>query len=110
MDPNQKDPNVMTFMMQIIQEKHGDSVDSKFLEEEASRLYDEFGDRLVSYFEPMLTEEQRNQFDELVTQGADQDKLLEFLVGSIDNLEQRILDTLNQFKAEYMNKPAAQNS
>ncbi|MBU0975923.1 MAG: hypothetical protein ABIE03_03400 [Patescibacteria group bacterium] len=107
MDLNQKDPNVMTFMMQMIQEKHGDSVDSKFLEEEATKLYDEFGDRLVGYFEPMLTDEQKGQFDELVTQGSDQDKLLEFLVGSIDNLEQRILDTLNQFKSEYMGRSSA---
>ena len=102
MDPNQRDPNVMTFMMQIIQEKHGDSVDSAFLQEEAVRLYDEFGDKLVSYFEPMLTDEQKTQFDGLVSQGSDQNKLLEFLIGAIENLEQKILDTLNQFKNEYL--------
>lgn len=102
MDLTQKDPNVMAFMMQIVQEKHGDSVDSKFLEEESNRLYDEFGDRLVSYFEPMLSEEQKKQFDVLVSEGADQEKLLEFLVGSIEDLEQKILDTLTQFKNEYL--------
>ena len=102
MDPNQRDPNVMTFMMQIIQEKHGDSVDSKFLQEESERLYDEFGDRLVNYFEPMLSDEQKVQFDQLVAQGVDQNKLLEFLIGAIDDLEQKILDTLNQFKNEYI--------
>jgi hypothetical protein len=102
MDLNQKDPNVMSFMMQMVQEKHGDSVDSKFLEEESSKLYDEFGDRLVSFFEPMLTDEQKTQFDALVQQGADQNKLLEFLIGAIENLEQKILDTLMQFKNEYM--------
>lgn len=104
MDPNYRDPNVMTFMMQMIQEKHGDNVDSKFLEEEANKLYDDFGDRLVSYFEPMLTDEQRAQFDQLVSGGSDQEKLLEFLIGSIENLEQRILETLTQFKDEYMAK------
>jgi hypothetical protein len=104
MDLNQKDPNVMSFMMQVVQEKHGDSVDSKFLEEESSKLYDQFGDKLVDYFEPMLTEEQKVQFDQLVQQGVDQSKLLEFLIGSIENLEQKILDTLMQFKTEYLNK------
>ncbi len=98
----QRDPNVMAFMMQIIQEKKGDSVDSNTLQQEAVKLYDEFGDRLVSYFEPMLSEEQKQQFDNLVGQGADQNQLLEFLVGAIDNLEQKILDTLTQFKNEYM--------
>ncbi|MFC1780191.1 hypothetical protein ACFLY9_00640 [Patescibacteria group bacterium] len=104
MDLNQKDPNVMSFMMQVVQEKHGDSVDSKFLEEESSKLYDQFGDKLVDYFEPMLTEEQKVQFDKLVKEGADQNKLLEFLIGSIENLEQKILDTLMQFKTEYLSK------
>jgi hypothetical protein len=102
MDPNQKDPNVMTFMMQVVQEKHGDAVDSKFLQEESERLYDEFGDRLVSYFEPLLSEDQKTQFDQLVAQGADQNRLLGFLVGAIDDLEKKILDTLNQFKNEYL--------
>jgi len=102
MDLTQKDPNVMSFMMQMVQEKHGDSIDSKFLQEESDKLYEEFGDRLVSYFEPMLTDEQKGQFDTLVGQGSDQDKLLEFLIGAIDNLEQKILDVLMQFKNEYL--------
>lgn len=102
MDLTQKDPNVMSFMMQMVQEKHGNETDSKFLQEEADKLYEEFGDRLVSYFEPMLTEEQKTQFDNLVSQGADQDKLLEFLIGAVENLEQKILDVLMQFKNEYL--------
>jgi hypothetical protein len=102
MDYTQKDPNVMTFMMQMVQEKHGDNVESDFLQKEADRLYEDFGDRLVNYFEPMLTEEQKTQFDQLVAQGADQEKLLEFLISAIDNLEQRILDILTQFKNEYI--------
>jgi len=102
MDFVQKDPNVMTFMMQIVQQKYGNEVESKFLEEEANKLYDEFGDKLVNYFEPMLTEEQRTQFDKLVQEGADQNKLLEFLIASIENLEQKILDILNQFKNDYL--------
>ena len=102
MDPAQKDPNVMAFMMQMVQEKHGNEVDPKFLEQESEKLYEEFGDNLVNYFEPMLTDEQKTQFDQLVQQGAAQDKLLEFLIGAIENLEQKILEVLNQFKTRYM--------
>lgn len=98
----QKDPNVLAFMMQIVQEKHGDNIDSNFLEEEANRLYDEFGDNLVNYFEPMLSEEQKQQFDQLVSQGVGQDVLLEFLIGAIENLEQKIIGVLGQFKNKYM--------
>lgn len=104
MDPNTKDPNVMAFMMQMVQEKHGNEIDGKFLEEESNRLYEEFGDNLVSYFEPMLTEDQKKQFDQLVSAGSEQDKLLEFLLGAIENLEQKILGVLTQFKSRYMNQ------
>lgn len=102
MNPEQKDPNVMAFMMQMVQEKHGNEVESKFLEEESNKLYEEFGNNLVNYFEPMLTDDQKTQFDQLVQQGSSQDKLLEFLVGAIENLEQKILQVLAQFKNKYM--------
>ncbi len=102
MDLSQKDPNVMSFMMQMVQEKQGDNIDSKFLEEESSRLYNEFGDKLVGYFEPMLSDDQKKQFDALVQEGADQNRLLEFLVGAIENLEQKILDVLMRFKNDYI--------
>ena len=98
----QKDPNVLAFMMQIVQEKHGDNIDSKFLDEEANRLYDEFGDNLVNYFEPMLSVEQKQEFDQLVAQGSKQDVLLDFLIGAIENLEQKIIGVLGQFKNKYM--------
>lgn len=105
MDQVQKDPYVMAFMMQIVQEKHGDLIDSKFLEQEASRLYEEFGDKLVSYFEPMLTEEQSLQFDNLVKGGADQSILVNFLMNSIENLQERIQEVLIQFKNDYIGVP-----
>jgi len=92
----------MSFMMQMVQEKQGDNIDSKFLEEESSRLYNEFGDKLVGYFEPMLSDDQKKQFDALVQEGADQNRLLEFLVGAIENLEQKILDVLMRFKNDYI--------
>lgn len=104
MDSTQKDPNVMAFMTQMVQEKHGDNIDSKFLEEEADRLYNEFGDNLVNYFEPMLSDTQKAEFDKLVSGGATQDKLLEFLMSAIDNLEQKILTVLTQFKTQYMSR------
>lgn len=40
MDTNQaKDQNVVSFMMQLIQEKHGDEVDINFLNQEAIFLH-----------------------------------------------------------------------
>ncbi len=102
MDTNFVDPTVFTFMMELVQKKHGNDLDSKFLQEEAMRLYNEFGDKLVEQFEPMLTDEQKSQFDELVRNGADQDKLLEFIIGAIPNIEDRLQDALFRFKDDYM--------
>ncbi len=105
MDPNEpKDANVYSFMMQIVQEKHGDDASVELLNTEAERLYIEFGDLLVDSFEPLLTVEQKVQFDTLVSQEVDQETILAFLTDSIDNLEQRILDTLMKFRDNYLSE------
>lgn len=108
---DQKDQNVLSFMMQLVQEKHGEDVEMDFLNQEANRLYDSFGDQLVNYFEPMLTEEQKQQFDQLVDQAADQDGLLNFLVQSIPDLENQIMNVLVDYRSKYLadtqsNQPA----
>lgn len=99
----QKDQNVLTFMMDLVQQKHGDEVEIDFLNSEADKLYNQFGDMLVSYFEPMLTEEQKQQFDHLIESNADQDKVLEFLMGSISDLDIKIQQVLLNFRNSYLN-------
>lgn len=98
-----KDQNVLSFMMQLVQEKFGDEIEIDFLNQESDRLYDLFGNNLVDYFEPMLSEEQKLQFDQLVATAPEQEKLLEFLINNIPNLEQQILQVLVNFRTEYLN-------
>ncbi|MBN1915579.1 hypothetical protein JW796_01110 [Candidatus Dojkabacteria bacterium] len=100
-----RDENVMSFMRQIVQEKHGNQVEAVFLEQEADKLYNEFGDNLVAYFEPMLTNDQKSKFDELINRSADQDALLSFLMDSIENLEQKIVQVLMEFRENYIRSP-----
>ena len=99
-----KDQNVLTFMMSLVQEKYGDDVDIGFLTSESNRLYDLFGDQLVTYFEPMLSDEQKKSFDQLVNQQSNQDQLLNFLIQAIPDLENKILQVLVAFKTEYLKK------
>jgi len=100
-----RDENVMSFMRQIVQEKHGNQVEAGFLEAEAGKLYEEFGDNLVVYFEPMLNDSQKQEFDRLINESADQDKLLSFLMDSIENLEQKIIQVLMNFRENYIKSP-----
>lgn len=100
----EKDKNVMAFMMQLVQEKFGDDVEIETLNAESDRLYNEFGNNLVGYFEPLLSEDQKRQFDQLVEQKSDQDVLLNFLIEVIPNLEQEILQVLVSFRADYLNQ------
>lgn len=104
----QRDQNVLSFMMQLVQEKYGDDTDMDFLNQESGRLYDIFGDNLVSYFEPMLSEDQKSEFDALVDQGTNQDNLLNFLVESIPDLENQILQVLVQFREQYLKESQEQ--
>ena len=99
---NVKDQNVLSFMMQLVQEKYGDDVEIGFLNQEAGRLYELFGNNLVQYFEPMLTVEQKTQFDELVKKQTNQDALLSFLIQAIPDLENRIMQVLVAFRNQYL--------
>lgn len=102
MDTEQKDQNVLSFMMQLVQQKYGDEVEYEFLNTEANRLYDDFGDNLVDHFEPMLSDEQKKQFDSLIDNNAEQDQILEFLMGSIADLDLKIQQVLIAFRDNYL--------
>lgn len=97
-----KDQNVLSFMVQLVQERYGDDTPMEFLNNEADRLYDLFGNNLVSYFEPMLTDEQKLQFDQMVKQGGIQEQLLGFLVQAIPDLEEKIMQVLIAFRNAYL--------
>lgn len=105
-----KDQNVLAFMRELVQLKHGEDVGLEELNNEANKLYDEFGDNLVGYFEPMLSPEQKEQFDKLVEQGADQEGLLGFLLQSIPDLERQIMQVLLEFKAKYLGEDSNQQA
>ncbi len=110
MDGNQqKDQNVLSFMMQLVQEKYGDDIDINFLNQESEKLYNSFGDDLVTYFEPQLSEEQKKEFDELISTQKDQDDLLNFLVGAIPTLEEQIMDVLVKFREDYLSQSEESN-
>ena len=103
-----RDQNVVSFMRQLVQEKHGNQVEADFLESEADKLYNEFGDNLVVYFEPMLNDSQKQEFDRLINEGVDQEKLLAFLMDSIENLEQKIIQVLMDFRENYIKSPVTE--
>lgn len=102
----ERDQNVFSFMLQLVQEKFGDDTDLTFQNQEAERLYDLFGNNLVSYFEPMLSEQQKIQFDNLYKQGSDNQALLGFLTQSIPDLEMKIMQILVAFRNAYLAQPA----
>ena len=97
-----RDPNVLNFMASAVIEKHGENADPAFLKKESERLYDEFGEKLVDYFEPMLSKEQIDQFDGLMNQGSSQDQLLAFLMSCIPDLTSQIEKVLLEYKEKYI--------
>ena len=97
-----KDQNVLSFMMQLVQEKYGDDTEINFLNQESNRLYDLFGNNLVRYFEPMLNENQKAQFDNMVKEQTNQEALLAFLIQAIPDLEDKIMQVLVSFRDQYL--------
>lgn len=101
-DQSSRDQNVFSFMLQLVQERYGDDTDLEFQNREAERLYDLFGNNLVSYFEPMLSEDQKKQFDQLYKQGGNNESLLGFLTQAIPDLEMKIMQVLVSFRNAYL--------
>jgi hypothetical protein len=97
-----KDQNVLSFMMQLVQEKYGDDIEINFLNQESNRLYDLFGNNLVRYFEPMLNENQKGEFDRMVKEQTNQEALLAFLIQAIPDLEDKIMQVLVSFRNQYL--------
>lgn len=97
-----KDQNVLSFMMQLVQEKYGDDIEINFLNQESNRLYDLFGNNLVRYFEPMLNENQKTEFDRMVKEQTNQEALLAFLIQAIPDLEDKIMQVLVSFRNQYL--------
>ena len=97
-----KDQNVLSFMMQLVQEKYSDDIEINFLNQESNRLYDLFGNNLVRYFEPMLNEDQKAQFDRMVKDKTNQEALLAFLIQAIPDLEDKIMQVLVSFRNQYL--------
>jgi hypothetical protein len=103
-DNQQRDQNVLSFMMQLVQQKYGDEVESSFLVEESNKLYDRFGEALVDYFDPLMNEEQHNEFNRLSTEEGSNSKVLEFLMREVPDLDTNIKKVLYMFKENYLNQ------
>lgn len=98
----EKDQNVYNFLISIIKEKRGEDFPYDQMTAEADVLYDELGDLLVNTFEPEMQDNQKKEFDELVSQGYAQDDLQTYLLQNIPSLEQRIQQILIDFRQKYL--------
>lgn len=92
---------VVNFMKQTVIEKYGEEVDKNFLNEETNRIYEDFGDNLFTHFKPMISAEQKVKLDKLLTKTQNQEEVLGFLMESIDNFEQKIIEYLIEYRKAY---------
>lgn len=104
-----KDRNVLSFMYQLVQERHGDDTDINFLNSEADRLYFLFGNKMVEYFASMLNDSQKAEFSQLINNRADQNQVMEYLANALPDMEGRILKILAMFRNEYLQTGFVQN-
>lgn len=99
---NLRDDRVMNFIMQMVQEKYGSSMSEGNLTKETEMLYEMFTENLVSYFKPYISEGDSNKLNDLLKKPTDKDTLLAFLMESVDNFEQKIVQVLVDFRNSYL--------
>jgi len=99
---NFRDNSVMNFIKQMIGEKYGPNMSEDNLSKETEMLYDMFTENIVTYFKPYISEEANSRLDDLLKQSTDKDAILTFLMESIDNFEQKIVQMLVEFRNTYL--------
>lgn len=99
---NLRDDRVVSFIKQMVREKYGPSMSEDNLTKEAEMLYEMFTENLVSYFEPYVSEEANNRLNDLIKKSTDKDTVLAFLMESVDNFEQKIIQVLVDFRNSYL--------
>lgn len=97
---------VVDFMRQTVLSKYGEKVDQNFLEQETNRIYSDFGNNLFSHFKPMIPPEKKIELDKIIDESKDQDVVMAFLMESIENFEQKIIQYLVEYRNTYIAKPA----
>lgn len=99
---NPKIDPVMNFLKQAVLIKHGDKVDQNFIDQETSKIYDDFGSGILNHFKPMISADQQEQLNKLIDESQNQEIILGFLMESIENFEQKIIQYLVEFKDTYI--------
>ncbi|MBD3280883.1 hypothetical protein GF389_05165 [Candidatus Dojkabacteria bacterium] len=94
---------LLSYLTQLIQEKHGDDVELEFIETERERLELDIKEKLLNYFEPMLATSAKKEFERMLESETEINVLMQFLFGTIDNLEEKIFEFLDKYKADYGN-------
>lgn len=103
MDDIVRDPQIMEELRELVRFKHGRGSEATFVEQESTRLYDLFSEQLISFFEPMISEEKKAEFDNLSSQpGVNQETLMGFLIETIPDLQNQVLQALHEFEANYI--------
>ena len=96
-----QDSYVQSFLTQMVQERYGDDVELEFIETEVERLHMDLGDKLIKHFEPLLDSSSQAEFERLLGADSDMDTVIQFLFGSIDDLQPKIFDFLDKYKTDY---------
>lgn len=99
---NQQLETVMNFLRQAVRTKHSENIDQNFLDIETKRIYDNFGNSILAHFKPMISAEQKIKLEQLVSTTKDQEEILAFLMESIENFEQKIIQYLVEFRDTYI--------
>lgn len=94
---------VMYFIKQMVQKKYGSDISQDFLNTEAEKLYNKFSEDIVSYFKPFISGEHKEDLDNLINKSGNEESVLAFLMDSIDNFEQKIVQVLLNFRNSYLN-------
>lgn len=102
------DPQILEYIASLVFMKKGEKADLKEADKEVYDLYNKFQEDVFNLAYRQLSSEKQAELNQIVTEGASQEKIQEFVLKEIPNFQRQLEGYIEKFQKEYLGELAEQ--
>lgn len=105
-NPNNMDPQILAYIAGLVFMKRGNKSDLKDADKEVYSLYNKFQEDVFNLAYRQLSPEKQQELNQVVTRGANQTQIQEFVLKEIPNFQKQLEAYIEKFQEEYLGELA----
>ena len=102
------DPQILAYIAGLVFMKRGNKPDLKEADKEVYALYNKFQEDVFNLAYRQLSSTKQQELNQIVTQGASQEKIQEFVLKEIPNFQKQLEAYIEKFQEQYLGELADQ--